>query len=165
MSSRPLALAFSAALLSGGDCGPGPEPVERCGPTHATVVRVVDGDTVELAGGEKVRYLMVDTPEITRGHDDCYGQEAAVYNASLVLDQEVELSYDEECEDRFDRLLAYVNIRGREVNRLLVERGYACVLYIPPNGEARYREFQELEATARAEARGVWGACEEVTCD
>ena len=136
----------------------------RCGPSHGVVTRIVDGDTVELETGETLRFLMVDTPETTSGATDCYGQEAKAYTTSLLLDQEVTLEYDVECEDRYGRLLAYVSVAGREINTLLVERGYACVLHIPPNGEDRVTEFETLEYQARSLGVGVWGACEEVTC-
>ena len=137
----------------------------RCGPSRAKVVRVVDGDTVELEDGEKVRYLMIDTPESTGGKHDCYGAEATEYNSALVLDRKVELSYDVECRDFYGRLLAYVKVDGQEVNSRLVEYGYACVLYIPPNGEDRRVEFQTIEAQAKAVGRGMWGACDVVSCD
>ena len=108
-----------------------------CGPTEATVAHVVDGDTVELQTGERVRYLLVDTPEITNGKNDCFGAEARDFNRNLVEGKTITLRYDVECEDRYGRLLAYVEVDGRDVNRLLVDRGYACVLHIPPNGEER----------------------------
>jgi micrococcal nuclease len=135
------------------------------GGEKALVTRVIDGDTVELSDGQKVRYLMIDTPEITNGHDDCYGQEAADFNSQLVLDQEVELTFDVERTDVYGRLLAYVSVQGREVNTLMVERGYACVLIIPPNGQDRQVEFEDLEMEARGFGRGMWGACEVVACD
>jgi micrococcal nuclease len=130
------------------------------------VARVIDGDTIELASGEKLRYLLVDTPESTGGAKDCFGAEAATLNRDVVEGQVVELTYDEAaCTDRFGRTLAYVSVAGREVNRLLVERGYACVLHIPPGGDDRADAFSALEAAARAARRGMWGACEVVTCD
>jgi len=135
------------------------------GGERATVVRIIDGDTVELQDGARLRYLMIDTPESTGGADDCYGQEAKDFNTQLVLDQEVELTFDVQRTDNFGRLLAYVSVQGREVNTLMVERGYACVLTIPPNGEDRRVEFENLEMEARAFGRGMWGACEVVTCD
>ena len=52
-----------------------------------------------------------------------------------------------------------------EIARRLVERGYACVLHIPPDGDDRAAEFTALEATARTARLGVWGACDPVTCD
>jgi micrococcal nuclease len=143
-----------------------PEPQNLCGPTRAIVASVIDGDTVVLDSGEKVRYLMVDTPEITSGKHDCYGQEARDYNEELVLGQEIELRYDAECSDNYGRLLAYVDSPDGEVNTLLIERGYGCVLYLPPNGRERESEFATLELEARQSKTGLWGACAgEVTCD
>lgn len=138
---------------------------ERCGPTTAIVDQVIDGDTIVLDDGTRVRYLMVDTPEITNGKNDCFGENARQYNSDLVLGKEVTLDYDVECTDRFDRLLAYVSVDGTEVNSLLVERGYACVLYIPPNGEDRETEFLTLEMRAKVASRGMWGTCQEIACD
>lgn len=135
-----------------------------CGPTTAHVERVIDGDTIELTTGERVRYLLVDTNEITNGHNDCYGPEARLLNESLVGGMDVHLAYDQECTDRYGRLLAYVTVGTREVNTILVERGYACTLYIPPDGSARRKEFQALESQAKNAKRGMWGACAEVAC-
>jgi micrococcal nuclease len=135
------------------------------GADTAIVTNIVDGDTVDLDTGVRVRYLMVDTPESTGGATDCFGQNAKTFNSDLVLNKEVELTYDVEREDRFGRTLAYVSVDGMEVNTLLVERGYGCVLYIPPNGEDRRTEFETLEATAKQELRGMWGQCTDVTCD
>jgi micrococcal nuclease len=123
------------------------------------VAEVVDGDTVVLEGGARVRYLLVDTPEITKGKQDCYGPEARDFNRALVQGRTVSLAYGEACTDRFGRLLAYVAVDGREVNPLLVERGLASVLYVAPAGGTRRAEFEALEAQARAARRGLWGAC------
>ncbi|HUS65278.1 MAG TPA: thermonuclease family protein [Kofleriaceae bacterium] len=157
MRARCLLVAVALFGCSG-------EEDERCGPSSGIVARVVDGDTVELESGEKIRYLMIDTPESTT-EIECYGEEAKEFNASLVEGKEVQLEYDVECKDRFDRTLAYVTVDDREVNSLLVERGFACVLYIPPNGEGRMDDFESLEAVAEAENRGLWGACEENPCN
>ncbi|NOZ01253.1 MAG: thermonuclease [Deltaproteobacteria bacterium] len=156
--------AVLSALLAAASCGTG-TPEERCGPASARVTRVIDGDTVELEDGTKVRYLLVDTPEITKGKDDCFGREAALANDDWVGGKVVDLTYDQECSDHFGRLLAWVWVNGKQVNRLLVEGGYACVLYIAPNGKDRKEEFEALEAQAKDEGRGMWGACQEVACD
>jgi micrococcal nuclease len=150
-------------LVACGGAGDG----ETCGPASATVVEIIDGDTVVLESGERVRYLMVDTPEITGGANDCFGDNAAQFNSDLVLAKTVELAYDVECEDRFGRLLAYVSVDGIEVNARLVERGYACVLYIPPNGTDRVDEFEDLELAAQMGERGMWNTdvCAEVACE
>jgi micrococcal nuclease len=152
-----------AALALIGGCDGGEPPGSPCGPTRARVERAVDGDTIDLVSGERVRYLLVDTNELSS--QDCFALEAQRFNAQLVEGREVTLLYDAQCTDRFGRLLAYVSVAGREVNRLLLERGYACVLYIPPNGGDRRHAYEALEEQARASRAGMWGACEEVACD
>lgn len=143
-----------------------PPELNLCGPSTGTVASVIDGDTIVLESGEKVRYLMVDTPEITQGKHDCYGEEARQYNADLVLGQEVTLTYDQECKDSYGRLLAYVEAPDGELNTLMVARGFACVLVIPPNGEDRESEFMSLELAARQKGAGLWRACAgEIHCD
>lgn len=137
-------------------CGTSSSP---CGTTEAKVDRVIDGDTIVLTDGQKVRYLLVDAPETTLGHDDCYGSNASQFNSDLVLGKTVQLSYDVECMDKYGRLLAYVTVDGMEVNTLLVERGYACVLHIPPDGDARADEFKNYQLEAKTAMRGLWGAC------
>jgi micrococcal nuclease len=131
--------------------------VASCGPSRAWVTRIVDGDTIELSTGQLVRYLMVDSPEID--DERCFSANAAQFNRDLVLGKQIDLRYDVECNDRYGRLLAYVSVDEHEVNRLQVERGYACVLHIPPNGIDRREEFENLQSDARAQRRGLWGAC------
>lgn len=138
-------------------CGGGGSP---CGPTEGKVDRVIDGDTIVLASGEKIRYLLVDAPETTNGHNDCYGSNAAQFNTDLVLGKAVQLSYDVECTDMYGRLLAYVSVDGQEVNSLMVQRGYACVLHIPPDGDDRADEFKMYQLEAKTANRGLWGACD-----
>jgi micrococcal nuclease len=149
-----LALSAMAAL---GGASAGCQASSPCGDARAVVRRVLDGDTIELEDGELVRYLLVDTPELTS--KDCFAGAAAQANADLVLGKVVTLEYDRQCRDSYGRLLAYVAVSGREVNRLLVERGYARVLQIPPNGEARVEALRAVEADARLHHRGIWGVC------
>ncbi|HZI14934.1 MAG TPA: thermonuclease family protein [Myxococcus sp.] len=146
-------------LACGGDTAGLP-----CGPETGLVTEVIDGDTLVLEGGERIRYLLADAPESTGGRSECFGAEARAFNRGLVEGRRVSLTYGEACEDRFGRLLAYVSVDGREVNSLLVERGHACVLHVPPAGTARRAEFEALEAGARRARRGVWGACAPVSC-
>ncbi len=131
------------------------------------MVRVLDGDTIDLESGERIRYLMVDTPEISHSAEEvaeCFAEEAKQFNTDLVAGQTVSLAYDTECTDRFDRLLAYVSVGDREVNTLLVERGFACVLHIPPNGVDRKDEFESLESQAMQQNKGLWESCESTPC-
>ena len=131
-----------------------------CGASEAKVTRVVDGDTIELDDGRKIRYLLVDTPETTLGHNDCFGSDAVQFNTDLVLNKTVSLKYDVECTDRYGRTLAYVTVDGQEVNSLLVQRGYGCVLHISPDGDSRYEEFMALQLDAMRARRGLWGVCD-----
>jgi micrococcal nuclease len=150
--------AFWALCVASGGC----EASSPCGPAQASVRRVLDGDTVELEDGELVRYLLVDTPELTR--QDCFAAAAEQANSDLVLGKVVALEYDQQCRDSYGRLLAYVAVAGRDVNRLLVERGYARVLHIPPNGADRVDELRAVEADARIHRRGMWGTCSRTRC-
>ena len=137
-----------------------------CGPAEGTVTRVLDGDTVDLASGVRLRYLLVDTPEISHNASEdacCFSDEARLLNESLVLNQDVTLEYDQECQDMYGRTLAYVSADGRMVNRLMVERGFARVEIIPPNGKYA-DEFKALEQSAKDADAGLWGACAAQAC-
>ncbi len=125
----------------------------------ALVTRVVDGDTIELEDGRKVRYIGVDTPETkhpTKGVEP-YGYEASEANRRLVLGKRVLLVKDVSETDRYDRLLRYVFLDdGTFVNLKLVEDGYARVATFPP--DVKYADlFLEAERKAREEGRGLWG--------
>lgn len=140
-------------------------PESKCGPSTGTVANVVDGDTVDLEDGERLRLLLADTPETTGGRDDCYGQEAKQFTTEQLLGKKVTLTYDEAgCTDRFGRTLAYVKAGSVDVNAELVKRGYACFLYIPPSGGDREEEFATYESEARTERLGMWGSCTSIPC-
>jgi micrococcal nuclease len=156
-------VACLAGLICLADCG-GTNAESACGATEAIVERVIDGDTIVLPGDVRIRYLLVNAPETTSGHNDCYGTNAAQFNSDLVLGKTVQLTYDVQCQDTFGRTLAYVTVGDQDVNRLLVERGYACVLHIPPDGDARADEFKALETEARTTRRGLWGTCDPIPC-
>lgn len=123
------------------------------------VQRVVDGDTVVLSTGERLRYIGVDTPELhhPRKPVERYGREAKEFNRRLVEGKRVRLEFDVERKDRYERLLAYVYLEdGTFVNAELVRQGYAQLLTIPPN--VKYADlFVELQREARKAARGLWG--------
>lgn len=156
--------ACLAGLIGLAACG-GTGSESACGATEATVERVIDGDTIVLRGDVRIRYLLVNAPETTNGHNDCYGSNAAQFNSDLVLGKAVQLTYDVRCQDTFGRTLAYVTVDGQDVNRLLIERGYACVLHIPPDGDDRADELKALETAAKTTKRGLWGACDPIPCN
>ena len=154
-------LAGIAGIAGIAGCG---DPGSPCGPREAIVERVIDGDTIVVAGDLTIRYLLVNAPEITNGHDDCYGANAARFNTDRVLGKPIRLDYDARCQDMFGRTLAYVTADGQDLSRLLIERGYACVLHIPPDGDARAAELEAVQAAARSAHRGLWGACDPIPC-
>jgi len=126
--------------------------------TTQKVARVIDGDTIELENGERVRYIGIDTPETKHPSKpvEYYGREADSANRSLVEGKEVWLEFDVQERDQYGRLLAYVCVDDIFVNAWLVENGYAQVMTIPPN--VRYAErFLELQQKAREEGKGLWG--------
>jgi micrococcal nuclease len=105
-------------------------------PREGTVERVVDGDTIILKGGGKVRYLGMDAPEMAREGrpEEFLASEAQAENARLVHNQKLRLEFDLERYDQYGRLLAYLFLPdGRMVNAELVRRGLARVYLIPPN--------------------------------
>ncbi|HEX8073523.1 MAG TPA: thermonuclease family protein [Thermoleophilaceae bacterium] len=127
------------------------------GAAHARVQRVVDGDTVRLAGLGGVRLIGIDTPEVHGGSIECFGPEASAF-AQALLPRGTEIRYrvGRRARDRYGRLLAYVWLAdGRMVNRLLAERGYATPLAIAPN-DALAPAFRRAAAEARAAHRGMW---------
>ena len=131
---------------------------------HGQVVRVVDGDTIQvrLDGGatERVRYIGIDTPESVKPGTpvQCFAKKASHFNAGLVAGRDVTLKTDAEERDRYGRLLAYVYAGPEFVNRELVARGYARTLTIPPN-VAHADEFAALARRAREAGLGLWRAC------
>ncbi len=133
---------------------------------EATVVEdVVDGDTIVVAGGIRVRLIGVDTPETKdpRKAVQCFGVEASAHTMSLLGSRTpVRLVYDVERFDRFGRTLAYVYREGDGlfVNAALVAEGYAQVAAFPPN-VAHAEELIRLARSAREDGRGLWSACEE----
>ena len=160
-----LRLSVAGLVLALCACGTDDLSFGRCGPTTGTVTRIVDGDTIEILFGSevyKVRYLNVDAPEMSgseSGGPECLAEDAKLLNEQLTFERTVELEYDTECTDRFDRLLAFVKVDGRMVNEVIVERGFGQVLVIPPN--VKYQsEFEMLEARAKENRAGIWGACQ-----
>lgn len=124
------------------------------------VTRVVDGDTIELEDGRKLRYIGIDTPETKHPQKgvECYGQEAYQKNKELVEGKIVSLEKDVNETDRYGRLLRYVWLEEKMVNLTLVEQGYAHAVSYPP--DIKYQEkFRQSETQARAYQKGLWASC------
>ncbi|MEN9786434.1 MAG: hypothetical protein RLZZ299_1698 [Pseudomonadota bacterium] len=162
------ALAADDAAIRALDPASLPAGAAPCAPVELVrVVRAVDGDTIYVApdGGRttrKVRLIGVDTPEIA--HDDpaeCWGDEAWAYTEQALEGRLAWLTYDAECVDRYDRVLAYVHRGTGEdgfYNRRLIREGQATALAVRPN-----TTFEAMldadERAARGADRGLWGGC------
>lgn len=124
------------------------------------VTKVVDGDTIEIDGGQKVRYIGIDTPETVdpRRLIGCFGKEASAKNKELVLGKEVRLEKDISETDKYGRLLRYVYANDVFVNQYLVSEGFAKASSYPP--DIKFQDiFRTAEKTARENNKGLWGSC------
>jgi micrococcal nuclease len=130
---------------------------------RAQVVAVLDGDTIVISGGKKVRYAGLNTPE-SRHPDklpEYCGQEAFEANRRLVAGKTVRLEYGEQRRDKYGRLLAYVYVDSLFVNAELIRQGYAQVSTYKDN-QRYHAEFEQLQQHAIATRRGMWGGCLEL---
>lgn len=174
-----LAVLVVGILVRGGE---EPPPLEvRGGATSSTrgggvmnalVLRVIDGDTVEVAmDGEKepikVRLLGVNTPESVdiRRPVECFGKEASRFLQTLVEGQRVRLEEDLQADerDKYARLLRNVFLEdGTDVNAAMVEQGYAYAYLAYPLNKQRKNELRRLQEEAKLAGRGLWSV---ETCD
>ena len=130
----------------------------------ATVIKVTDGDTLTISRDgkeEKVRMLLIDTPESVKGGVEAqpWSKDASSYVKALLPSGTavmVEPGVSGHEYDRYGRLLAYVYVDGEMLNQTLVEEGYARVGYVyEPN--TRHLEKQEAaEEKARNEKLRIW---------
>lgn len=138
------------------------ENAEGAGESTVLVTKVIDGDTIEIKGGIRVRYIGIDTPE----SGQCGGEEATRENSQLVENKKVTLETDVQKLDRYGRTLAYVFVDGVFVNEELLKRGVATVTTYPPNVKYVDR-FLKAQEEARGQKRGTWaeGFCASVQGD
>ena len=137
-----------------------------------TVSKVIDGDTIQLSNGERVRLVGLDTPESSdnpklrrdskRTGQDVkaiieMGKKATEFTKQLVEGRQVRLEFDVQQRDKYARLLAYVYLQdGTFVNAQILKAGYAQVMTMPPN--VKYQDlFLNLQQEAREQRRGLWG--------
>ncbi len=124
------------------------------------VIRVIDGDTIQIEGGSKVRYIGIDTPETVdpRTTVQCFGKEASAKNKELVEGKKVRLEKDVSETDKYGRMLRYVYVAELFVNETLVREGYAFSSTYPP--DVKYQDlFLQAEKEAREANKGLWGSC------
>ncbi|MDP3998518.1 MAG: thermonuclease family protein [bacterium] len=123
----------------------------------AKVIRVIDGDTIVIQTGQKVRYIGINTPGTVapRLPVQCFGHEASLKNRELVEGKVVSLEKDVSETDKYGRLLRYVYVDNIFVNDYLVREGFAHVSTFPPDVEYQ-KQFLEAEKEARANKKGLW---------
>jgi endonuclease YncB( thermonuclease family) len=144
---------------------PQPSDFEKYHRRSFTVVRVVDGDTLDIdsADGEdehtRIRLWGIDTPETKSSKYGVmyFGPEAAKYSGELALGKKVTVYLDEANKTRgkYGRLLAYVQLPDRRfLNEALVTEGYA---YADLRfRHSLYNKYEQLESLARAQKKGLW---------
>jgi micrococcal nuclease len=141
------------------------------GYANILVTRAVDGDTLVLANGQRLRLIGIDTPEMHESgklHRDAkrmqqdietikaLGRRSYEFTKGLVEGKRVRLEFDVERKDRYGRLLAYAYLEdGTFVNAEIVRQGYASLMTYPPN--VKYADlFLKLYQQARENKRGLW---------
>jgi endonuclease YncB( thermonuclease family) len=149
---------LSATLVAAATAGAAPSV-----PSKPRVDRVVDGDTIKLVDGRRVRLVQIDTPEVYFG-TECYGSQASAATKRLLPPgTPVRLAIEPATDlvDRYGRLLRYV-IRagdGLNVNIRLVAKG-AATPYFYAGRRGRYADgLERLSRHARADKSGLWGRC------
>lgn len=116
------------------------------------VTRVLDGDTIELENGARIRYYGIDAPELR----DRWGEAAAALNRTLVLDQQIRI-LPSHARDLYGRIIADVWVGDTLITKALVKEGYARVKII--KGEAKSDTLPRLlvaEEEAKQNHRGLW---------
>ena len=120
-------------------------------------VRVIDGDTIVLSNGEKVRLIGVDTPETKHSQKpvEYYGKEATAFTKKMVGGKVVKLKYDVQRRDEYDRLLAYVYLmNGTFLNAEIIKQGYGYAYTVFPFKHVE--QFRQYEKEAREKKLGLW---------
>lgn len=158
--TRPALAALAVALVLGS--------VASASPTYR-VDHVIDGDTLELGNGQRVRLVQIDTPEVFFG-SECYGRAASrVAKRLLPPGTRVRLVAEPATDrvDDFGRLLRYV-VRSRDgvnVNVRLVALGAAAPYFFDGRRGRYAARLETLARRAKVKRLGLWGACPRTVYD
>lgn len=137
-------------------------------PARATIVRVVDGDTIEVRfpNGKEAdtRLIGLDTPESKRPGVavECGGIEAAEFTKQVAEGKPVKLLVDpsQDKVDRYGRLLRYARVDGKDLARTVIAAGWAApYVYDASNPPENTDSYRKAAAAAKENQRGVWGLC------
>lgn len=128
----------------------------------ANVDKVVDGDTLHLTGGRKVRVIAINAPELGRGNKP--GQPLAQQARKAVLaffnqsqdSRRVGLQLGTDSKDRYGRQLAHLfRADGASLSAYLLAQGLAWQVVVPPN-DRYWHCLEQQEKIAQQQAVGVW---------
>ncbi len=121
------------------------------------VIRIIDGDTFEIEGAERVRLIGVDTPESVQSDTpvECYARESSEYLKELIEGKTVKLVRDTTNRDQYGRLLRYVYLDGIFVNEKIVREGYAQSVAYRPDTRLQ-SQLDRAEQVARRDSKGRW---------
>ena len=152
--------------------GPSPQlrPVLRAQTIRARVTEVTDGDTIRVKSleatgpaGYTVRLIGIDTPEVYGGIE-CGGRQASAHMKRIApAGRRVLLRTDptQATFDRYDRLLAYVKLRGGPDAAISQLRAGRAMVYVyGGNPFQRVRSFRRAQRSARQAVRGAWDTCD-----
>jgi len=125
----------------------------------ARIKYIVDGDTLHLKDGRKVRLIGINTPELARGNKaaEPFATEASHLLKTILKNKPtVSLVYGEEKHDHYERLLAHIfTDDGKNVQSILLRQGYARAITFPPN--TRFADcYSQQERVARCNKMGMW---------
>jgi endonuclease YncB( thermonuclease family) len=126
----------------------------------ARVAYVLDGDTIALTTGAHVRFLQIDTPELSSG--ECYATQArALLESLLPAGARVKLRSDPALDavDRYGRLLRYVYRDGTNLNLEMVQRGAAAPYFFDGDRGRFSGRLYALAVAAKRGHLGLWGVC------
>lgn len=133
-------------------------PASRDPQQLITVRRVVDGDTLILAGGQRVRMLGIDTPELERDGQSAepWSESARDFLRESVEGRDVSLGFDQEAFDKYGRQLAYVYLQGTLINEEVIRAGFSPAKTGYPYSAAMKSRFRRAEREAKEHRRGLW---------
>jgi len=125
----------------------------------AIVSKVVDGDTIDIQDGQRIRLLGINTPEKAQP----YFEEATIRMKELVLGKTVILVMDKSDKDKYGRLLRHVYVDGVNTGEVMLSEGYANAFFISP--DLGYKEeFEKAEGCARENNLGIWNRSNYTDC-
>ena len=126
-------------------------------PKTFTCTRVIDGDTIVLNNGEKVRLIGVDTPDTkdSRKTVQYYGKESFGFTQQMVEGKEVRLEFEQQQRDKYGRLLAYVYLSDSTfLNAEIIKQGYGHAYTVFPF--KHLDQFIQHEKLAKENKIGLW---------